>query len=578
MMPDSVRPLSLDSERRSRSVTAAQECSRRGRPRPALAARSRTARILATLGAFGLAVLVPCAVAPSAAAVTVSAAAPIAASSAVSPSDILNAMNVASAPTTYIVLVDVSGSMLDGDLFDSVRGELRSIVRQLHPGDSIAVDTFGDSPLVVRPLGAVSAAPDPAGALDGVSVDPLANTDMGGALALALQQLSSQPRPQIGVVLLLTDGKPDVPPSGHYYLPGINSASTPAELESALRQSPNWHDLQTGFGRLAPGTTVFGAGVALRPGLDLSPVLDDVFANPIVDDQATTPTLQQFIAAAQQTVQQKQAIALLAADSGQGVTATVSVPGAASAGGLPLRQGSISASVTFQSSTGYVPLVVSGASLSSASGDNLSVSATGLPSSILVPAGKSVTEQVMLNWPRPSGQSFDGGSFNGRATLQVTGQVSSPWADAIRAQFDKSFAVGTINTQPTTIAGSMTQAPNNFQRLLVALVLLLVMAAALFMVLRSFRRLDGSLGIRLDGTTFIYDLPHTWWTRTHVEMSKESATIQIRSARSRSKGVPAMRITCSATDGVNTRRHSKICDAGEMLILAGGWEIQHRKG
>ncbi|MFD0632234.1 hypothetical protein ACFQ9X_12105 [Catenulispora yoronensis] len=89
-----------------------------------------------------------------------------------------------------------------------------------------------------------------------MEVDSTASTDMGGALAMALSQLSAKPVAQVGVVLLLTDGKPDISPAiSKYAMAGVNNDSTKDAIAAGIAKSRPWLDIRDGFAALAAPPT-----------------------------------------------------------------------------------------------------------------------------------------------------------------------------------------------------------------------------------------------------------------------------------------------------------------------------------
>lgn len=509
------------------------------------------------------------------------AAAPARASGSapVDPSTLLDATGVSRTPVSYVILVDVSGSMLNGDLFRSVQRSLHDIVKSLHRQDSLAIDTFGDSTSVVLAPTQVANVSDAGSLLDNVTVAPSADTDMGGALNQALSQISQQqPLPQVAAVLLLTDGKPDMPSGATYSLPGIDSASSSPDLSNAIQRSPAWQKLRQGFADLAPATTVVGCGLALRPGLDLGPVLDNVFANTVVDSHATTPTLQEFVGQAQSGAQVKAAGVLLADDSGMGVKATITAGGPASLGSVPLATGSYSAMVTFTANTSYVPLTVSNPNIVTTGG--MAVTARGLPSSVTVKPGSAVSVPVTLSWNPPSAHAWlPGGHTSGSADLKVVGSVSSPWTATIAGGgFDKSFAVGPLVGNAAAVSGTMSTSMYPLEAAILALLLLAAVGGGAFVALHEYCPVGGFLEVWVGGENVSVPLGrHRLLRLGAVEVGEQRAKVRVRSAR-RDRGPagkPALWITFRSTDGAR-RKESKRCEEGSVVILAGNWQFRHR--
>ncbi|HEV2634590.1 MAG TPA: vWA domain-containing protein [Actinocrinis sp.] len=495
---------------------------------------------------------------------------------AVSPADILDSLNLQAAPTSYVILVDVSGSMLADGLFSKVRSDFPDLISQFGPNDDVAVDTFGDEPETLRALGPVDQGANPAHALDDVRIDPNAATDTGGALQLAYNQLSGPTADptKVGVVLLLTDGKPDPPASSSFYLQGINSLSDSAALSAAIRDSGPWQGLRTDFAKLSPQMTVLGCGLALQSGLDLSPVVGFVFADPLVDDQPQVPTVHSFVQQAQTAAQTKQAASVLAADSGAGVTAQITAPGGASWQDYPIGSGTASATVTFTANSKNVPLQVSDARLSASGG--LTVSASGLPASFAVTPGHPVTFPVTLTWPQPDAGSMGGGTKPISANLTVAGTVSSPWAATIVSSFDQSYLPGSVTGSSATLSGTVRSPIDLVSWALWIVVIAAFAACGWLWFLSTHKKLRGRIVIGAGGAFASVPLPDARRAVFEsVEVGGESAKVVVHSARRKRGGKPALYVRCVPA-GSRPPGSGGRCEWSGSLILAGSWQFQHR--
>ena len=491
---------------------------------------------------------------------------------------IVSALNLQNIPVSYVILVDVSGSMLNGGLYDTVRNALPDLISAMSPHDNVAIDTFGDAPLTVRAMAPVGDGASADAALDGVTVDSQANTDMGGALNLAYSQLAGQdPLGGVGVVLLLTDGKPDVrQDQSIYYLPGVNTDSSSQQDATAIDASPQWQNLRGEFAKLSTGgMTVLGCGLPLRPGIDLQPVLNGVFTNPYIDTDPNMSTLLSFIHAAQAQVQTTEAAQLLQPDSGAGVAVTLSSPGSGGSWSkVNLAAGSVTATMTLASDAKHAPLTVSDPKLV-ATGD-LPLTVTGLPATITVEPGQPVTLPIVLHWNAPAAESLDGSRVARTTTFRFTGAVASPWSTVIASISGKTFAPGTLTAAPTALDATEAGALDIggwLEICAVALVLLLGLYAG---YARLFPSLSGSLEIRV-GQESHESIPLRRRNQSlgHITVGGETAKVKVRSARRAKGGSPMLRIVCT-TLGTERRRDKGRIETGGVRILSGGWQFHHR--
>jgi von Willebrand factor type A domain len=551
---------------------------RRAKPRAADPAGARAGRRRRTVRAAGSGLAVAALLmaansyAPSGSVVRIPATAT--AADTVTPADIVSALNLQQVPVSYVVLVDVSGSMLADGLFSVIQSDFPDLVGQFGPKDSVAVDTFGDEPEVLRALAPVDQAPDPAQALDGVTVDPNADTDTGGALQLAYNQLDASPLPQVGVVLLLTDGKPDPPQSSLYYMAGINSKSSSTDLGNAIAKSGPWKALRQNYADLSQRMTLLGSGLALESGLDLSPVVDFVFPNAFVDDQPQVPTLHSFVQQAQTAAQTSEAANLLQADSGLGVSAQITPAAGPSWQGYPVGSGTATATVTFTDAGAHVPLQITNAQISSSG--SLGVTASGLPPTITVTPGDPASYPVTLGWQSPDAATLFGGKQTVAAKLQVTGSVSAPWSTTIVSAFDKHYQVGTLTGSSVTLGGTVNGSINVGEWLLLVLALLVLAAAGTLRYLSTHKKLSGWIEIGAGSGFLSKQLPDSRRADLGlVTVGSETARVRVRSARRKRGGEPAFQIRC-APQGVRLPSASGRCEWAGSLILAGSWQFQHR--
>jgi Mg-chelatase subunit ChlD len=503
---------------------------------------------------------------------------------------VVAAMNVARNPVAYVILVDVSGSMASGGLFNSVQNALPDLVSAMNPDDTVAVDTFGNSAQQIS-------APAPVGdkaAADAVfkqlSVEPNGDTDTGSGLLLAYNQLYAQaPHAKIGVVLLLTDGKPDIPVGqSPYALADVNTNSSAATDTAAIDSSPQWQGLHKDFSSLTTndGMTVIGGGVTLRPGLDLAPIVNGVFSNAYIDTNPDMSTLLTFIQGAQQQVQTADAAKLLSADNGAGITATLSGAGLSGAGlstnGVNLANGSSDATLTLSTSDKYAPLVLSNAALTTTSG--MPVTVSGLPATIAVPPGAQVKLPVVLHWQTPNPKSPLASPVTRSSTLILSGQVGSPWSTAITSMTGKTFAPSQQISGSARLAGSEPGQVETVLWLVLAIILLLLAAGWYAYRTALYPNLHGVLDIRIgvaDHEPVV--LPRRRRYKIgNVTVADQTARFTVRSARrfrgtrplSSAEGPATITVTCKTFGPGGTREKRKI-ESGASRHLCNSWKVHY---
>ncbi|WP_194793116.1 vWA domain-containing protein [Raineyella fluvialis] len=129
--------------------------------------------------------------------------------------DVLTALSVKQEPADYVVIVDTSASMTDQGRYQRVRSGLSDMVKALGPDDRVALITFDSTPQVRRSLTALGS--DRQGSISSLPAAPTGQaTDIGAALATALDVMERGEIKKRGAVLLFTDGQIDTNPSSPY--------------------------------------------------------------------------------------------------------------------------------------------------------------------------------------------------------------------------------------------------------------------------------------------------------------------------------------------------------------------------
>jgi Mg-chelatase subunit ChlD len=114
-------------------------------------------------------------------------------------------------PAYVVVVVDVSGSMRDGDKIGAVRHALARFVETMHPEDRIAIVTFADAAHVALPPSRIAEArPVVLGAIGALEAYGGTNLEAGLRAGLDLAYGAEVGPTSVVRVLLLSDGVPSV--------------------------------------------------------------------------------------------------------------------------------------------------------------------------------------------------------------------------------------------------------------------------------------------------------------------------------------------------------------------------------
>jgi hypothetical protein len=345
---------------------------------------------------------------------------------------VLRALGVGDIPAEIVILIDISESVANNNLYAAIRQDVPTFLRVLankDPEDLVGVVLFG------RP--GDDRITDPGPPNPGIWLPPVPysrETDFGHAFQLAVSMFRA-PQAQnikVGGVLLLSDGEVSMPFDDD---PTYGTGFT----------APGWKKLRTEVQGLPMTITGYDVPLTSNPAFvgNQYTALSQVF-HPVQTLPYGTTDLSQALSMAKQNIVDSKVAVAAAPDSGQGVR--VSWGGLRGIHGKPvdLAAGHADVMVTVTATTQHVPLHLSGLSVRSA---GLPVTMKGiLPGGRTLRPGQPATLRVPLTWaPRPSGMTMTGSSRTLRGTLQLAGTVSSTFTPTLRSVFgDTAFSVGGI--------------------------------------------------------------------------------------------------------------------------------------
>jgi hypothetical protein len=405
-----------------------------------------------------------------------------------SAGDLFRDLGVDSVAAAYVVVVDTSSSMAISGVYDRVKTALPRFLDALSPQDLVSVVTFDTGASTTVPLGP----PDPD--LELLPATGL-NTDFGVALEKAADELAHAPADvRVGGIVLLSDGNLDAPADGDY-----------CDLDS-----PGWTTLREKFAELGADRSITGYGLQFAGTADrgatrcddtqpqdevvgVGAVLHAILPAGRVELQSDgNSALPVLLDRAKDGARTAKAVALLREDAGAGVTASVAVPAGqldlSAAGGTPVA-------VTLRTAARYVgEVTVTGLTVTAA---GLPAKVTGLPAEVQLKPDEPATVQARLEWTGHRTRAFLGGTDSFTGTLQVSGEVSSPWTAVVHRDLGyPDFGLGRLTAAPAPVHGGATRNPDLKRWAAVALPVAAVLAALGWLLLRRFPLLWGTLYVR----------------------------------------------------------------------------------
>ncbi len=320
--------------------------------------------------------------------------------------EVLRALGVDRVAADYVVMVDTSGSMKQGDLYAQVKSALRPLLRALSPDDYLTLLTFDSTP-AVRFSG-------PVGPQGDVALDQLPSvpggtaTDIGAAINAGLAELSRPDAHDVGTIVLVTDGKHE-PPAGSNY---------PAT------SGPAWDALGVRGRELARRHVISSYALALAPTTDAA-LMTRAFSNTLVE-ALPAGQLPGFLARVKDEARLAKARRVLAGDVGKGVEARWS----GSLSNLDLNKPPpVKAKLTLHSTMAHTPVVVQGLAVTT---DAAGVKARGLPGEVVLAPNQTKIIDVAISYPTWGGFGFGSKEVTRSGQLRVAGSLVTPWDNVLK--------------------------------------------------------------------------------------------------------------------------------------------------
>jgi len=345
--------------------------------------------------------------------------------------EVFHALGVDEINADYVIAVDTSASMQDGDLYGQVTGALRPLLQALPPADHLSLLTFDTVP-ALRYSGPVGSPGDRALA----QLPPRAtgaNTDLGNAISAAMRELQRPDAARIQTLILITDGKQDAPPGSAY----------PAT------SGPGWEQLATRAQALTAVHPIASYALAVRPETDaavLAQVMPETQVLNLPGDQVAG-----FFDRVKSDTRAAKARAVLRPDLSQPVQVSWRP---ADLAGLDLRRGTATTVVSLSSTTTRVPLTLSSLAVRSRGVD---VQAVGLPDTLTLAPGATTALPLTLRFHQRGGFGWGQRSVTETGQLEVTGSFGSPWravvTDDLGLPFEPKLAGATVATRARGTVG-----------------------------------------------------------------------------------------------------------------------------
>lgn len=391
--------------------------------------------------------------------------------------EIFRTLNADQVSADYVVILDTSASMQDGNKFGQTLDVLRTFLLSLAPSDYLSLVSFDTAP-GTRYSGDVGQPGDRA--LGQLPAPIGQHTDIGAALDTGLTELERLDASRVSSILLLTDGKQD-PPAGSPY---------PASLEG-----PAWEQLQArAQGLQGRQLTAFGIGVG-QTDTDAA-VLKRLFPQAQIlglpPDQVG-PYLDRL----KDETRVKKAASILSAD----LAAPVEIGWPAEQlAQLDLSTESTSIPITVHSTTQFLPLELVHPSIDSSEG--LPITVTGLPETVTLAPGETKTLDVDLAWQPVRGFDFGQHTETRTGQLQFQADITSPWDQVVSQDLKLNRVTPVVEaTVPVQASGLVGW---TWISLLLLTVGLLVLVLVVMVIWRSrLPKMHGSLTAYREGELVI---------------------------------------------------------------------------
>ncbi|GAA1022510.1 hypothetical protein Aple_091890 [Acrocarpospora pleiomorpha] len=379
---------------------------------------------------------------------------------------IYHALKLDDRVTTYLVLVDISGSV--NTRFPYIRQQLIDLLRE-NPRDKIRLIPFAERVQADIPI-------DSPADLDDLPEATGRHTDIGLALEFAITQLEleqSTGSVQDASIMVLSD-RIHEPPQGSRY---------------PNRRTESWKELKRRADRLQelmPGTSLYIVPITkgIRLDRERGNTLDWVFPTNVIHDPDGTAT---DLRAAKEETLRREATRLLRPDQELTLTGRITGPGTFDA-----MAGTARATVEFVSPAAWTPVQIT--ALRSAT-PGVTVTPVDRGPWTLAPASKRpVTIEVDVSWPKPV-RKFRDADVPLPLNVRVVADVTTPW----RAGLDKLKFHGPVPLVETAdfplFRDGPIHVPGTWPIWLVVGggVLLIVAVALVVLWIRNQRRMSGYL-------------------------------------------------------------------------------------
>lgn len=373
--------------------------------------------------------------------------------------EILASLGSDKVPADYVVLLDTSGSMAQGNryitavqalggLFEALPhgGPDRALHLRQHNGSAVP---GAESAHAADLLGKLPAAPDPSG-----------STDLGQAMSVALQELGRDGAAQVANVVIITDGAHDAPPGSPY----------------ADQKAPAWETLrQQAKKRSGQALSVYA--VPLGDGTSGAAVVKSVFDGAIVLAPADVQNLREYLNRSKTKVTMDKARTVLGQDIGKSLDAKWDI--------RPVDGGNARVVVTLTSKMTNVPLEVGNVRMD-AGAARVDIE----PQQHVIEPGKSIEVNGSLV-QQSTDDLFMRRPVTTETAVQLSATVRSGWTASLKPEIDLGVDRD-FTTRSASVALTRTVGSPLFLPILVLLASALV-ASALYFGFRRGRALTGLL-------------------------------------------------------------------------------------
>ncbi len=462
-----------------------------------------------------------------------------------SRAEVLASLGSDRVPADYVVLLDTSGSMLQDNRYTTAVPSLGGLFEALSAEDHVALYTFDSAPNLEYQgpsrsapelLGKLPPAPNPGGA-----------TDLGKAMAAALQELRRDGAAPVANVVVITDGAHDAAPGSPY----------------ADSTGPEWDALRQQAAReVGPELSVYA--VPLGDGSSGAAAVKSVFDGTIVLTPGDVQNLGEYLGRSKARMEMEKARTVLAGDIGTSLEARWEVE--------PDSDGNAEFVVTLTSTAEHVPLDVSNVRLDA---DAMTMIVTASPQAYRIDPGESVDVTGSVSF-RPEDDGLLLRTATEETTVGLHATVKSGWTTALQPEID--LAVDRELTSRSTSV-TLSRTIGSSMLLPTAALVVLVLAAALMFALLFLRRrrqdvLSGTLVVSsgvestelarfaLTGRKTVLDgLPGQGWVTPGGFRSKHGD----------------LKISYTNTPGTRPPVTGS-CASGRSLILGGLFFSHHKNG